>query len=690
MALVNIGDFKFGMDRRRKRPVGTPGSLWTLKNAHITRGGDIERMKKWADYANLPAGTFGLEAVFGQLTVFGSEDLASSMPLPIQYQRLQPPAGSTGVSMVGILDSTVFDNKIYAIARFSDGSIHHYYNGVLVADWETIANGAVEPAWVVFELGLLVDNADAVEVVTSGKVLRLTSVTPGVPFTVAATGASAKVTTRVANVVGVSAQNATATIRCVTGPGTVPRVTGPGGVRLGVNVYLNSCMIGGIEHVITPILWRGTTDDMARQLAVAINARTGFSGYRADANGDVVTVTEVNGKGASVNGQNITLLYDTPLAFTTTPFVNGVTATNPVAQITDVVFEGAIDASTVLKATVNGTTYTVKGQASLMGTSCYSYKQRLWCTAGTMLRYSKLNDPSNWSDETAGFISMPNSGDGAERLVCMARYNDQVAVFSTNQIRMWHLDVDPLKNASAQTLANTGTVAPRGVVQYGDMDVFYLATQGIRSVKARTAVTTAAVNDVGTAIDTWLHELERNSYRAEIAGAVGILDPLDGRYMLAMGDTIIVLSLFPGSKISAWSYYEPGFHVTAFTTMGGRLFVRSATTVYLYGGLSGVEYPDDDEHPVEVETPYMTASDPGKFKFWNSFMVSCENEWDVRVYLDPNDPNAYVWAGRVEGYTYEEMASPLEGGSNAAALRMVCTRGGYASFSACGMDFGTR
>lgn len=46
MSYLAISDFKFGMDRRRKRISGVPGTLWTLKNAHISRGGDIERAKK--------------------------------------------------------------------------------------------------------------------------------------------------------------------------------------------------------------------------------------------------------------------------------------------------------------------------------------------------------------------------------------------------------------------------------------------------------------------------------------------------------------------------------------------------------------------------------------------------------------------------------------------------------------------
>src|SRR3546814_10705493 len=55
-----IEDFKLGLDRRRSRETGVPGSPWTLVNAHITRGGEIERMKKPVPAYTLPSGTFGM------------------------------------------------------------------------------------------------------------------------------------------------------------------------------------------------------------------------------------------------------------------------------------------------------------------------------------------------------------------------------------------------------------------------------------------------------------------------------------------------------------------------------------------------------------------------------------------------------------------------------------------------------
>jgi hypothetical protein len=68
------------MDRRRQRVAGTAGTLWSLQNGVISRGGDIERAKKFVSTYTLPAGTFGMAKVRQQLYVFGSADLVASMP----------------------------------------------------------------------------------------------------------------------------------------------------------------------------------------------------------------------------------------------------------------------------------------------------------------------------------------------------------------------------------------------------------------------------------------------------------------------------------------------------------------------------------------------------------------------------------------------------------------------------------
>lgn len=131
-----VNDFRLGVDRRRKRVSGPPGSLWTLINGHLTRGGDIEKRKKFVSKYEVPANTFGFRKTATTGYVFGSDDPATvTVPSGVTYQQLVSP-NSSSPSMTELNDVTLFDGKIYAVATFSDGNTHHFYDGEWVTAWD--------------------------------------------------------------------------------------------------------------------------------------------------------------------------------------------------------------------------------------------------------------------------------------------------------------------------------------------------------------------------------------------------------------------------------------------------------------------------------------------------------------------------------------------------------------------------
>src|SRR6185437_9638471 len=73
-----------------------------LQNAHITRGGDIQRCKSFVPTYTLPTGCFGLVAVGSSLFTFGSES-PPTMPPGVVYQQL---VGSVQTAASGTLTFT--------------------------------------------------------------------------------------------------------------------------------------------------------------------------------------------------------------------------------------------------------------------------------------------------------------------------------------------------------------------------------------------------------------------------------------------------------------------------------------------------------------------------------------------------------------------------------------------------------
>ena len=129
MPYILVEDFKGGLDTRRTNVTSVPGSLVTLKNAHLTRGGEIEKRKAFVQLATLPVDgsnnpvTKGLAAAGGQIYVFGSAastdvTFATGTPTNINYVQLKHPENEARFTVTGGTDgvSTVSNITVQATA----------------------------------------------------------------------------------------------------------------------------------------------------------------------------------------------------------------------------------------------------------------------------------------------------------------------------------------------------------------------------------------------------------------------------------------------------------------------------------------------------------------------------------------------------------------------------------------------
>src|SRR3546814_14475403 len=91
--------------------------------------------------------------------------------------------------MAEVLDVEVFDGKLYVIAEFTDGTIHHFYGGALVAAWN---DGVVRAAMAGLEamatqLAGFVNTDSALSASAAGQVVTITGPADAPLFTVTAT-----------------------------------------------------------------------------------------------------------------------------------------------------------------------------------------------------------------------------------------------------------------------------------------------------------------------------------------------------------------------------------------------------------------------------------------------------------------------------------------------------------------------
>lgn len=676
MAYLNVKDFKQGMDRRRPKSAGIPGALWDAKNVHITRGGDVENAKKWVSLYSV-ANTFGMAVAAGQLYVFGS-GAAPALTAEVLYQRLQ--FGSA--NLVSMLDSKPFNGKLYNIAKFDDGNICHFYDGSRVTAWDGLADGAASFSTLADYLADLINNEAAVEASAAASTVIIKSRTPGTAFTISQStldgggnnDQTITLTQTQANVAAQSEIRATATI-------TVTGGTASPGVNRIVSVTINA-----VEIMTNDVDWITSNSQTANNLAGDINLNTQTHGYSAAAVGAVVTVTAAAGTGATPNGYDVAINNQGDVTTTNSfEMAGGQTAIAAVAQVYTAVFGGTFQALDKFTLTINGTAYYATGRASATGTFAYPRDKRIFCPAGPIVRYCKLNDPTNWTDASpssgAGFIAVSNDSEGYERVVGMAPYDTQTAILGRQMINLYQLGTDASLFGFVRSLDNTGCRSARATKAYGNLEVLYLDDSGIRSLRARQGTDTPYAADIGSAVDDFIQEQMRGIALDKIARAVSVVEPVDGRYFMAMGTRVYVLSLYPSNKITAWTYYEPGFEVTDFARTKNRLYARAGNTIYLYGGLDGQTWPSDNEITCVVETPFVSGDTPATKKERNGMDFDVTNEWVVTVATDPNRPNNFDTYGTVSKVTGGMPHINAPGDQASWSTKFVCTKGGRATIS---------
>jgi hypothetical protein len=569
-------DFRLGVDRRRRRIAGPPGSMWECINAHLTRGGDIEKRKKYVSKWTLPSNAFGLKVVAGVGYVFGS-DAAVSVPTGVTYQRLVSPSPLVPY-MTALNDVALFNGKIYAVATFSDGNTHHFYDGDYVPAWD---DGVVRS--------------------------YTTSLT--------------EISTRIAALINANAdEKATATVS-----GTIITLTGKTN-----NVAL--LVSAGAENVA------GGTDDQTASVVISQ------------------------------------------------------AATSILPEITTVTLDGILEAGDRYSVKLDTNEYGAGDNPATVATRLITFSSKLYAYVGSKAYFCSVGDCLKWRANVlgAGFLNFSTAEGGSLTILGAARYQAGLAFFADDTIQTWNIDPDPALNALDRTLMNTGTVAGRSPVTYGNNDSFYLSRSGLRSLQARANSGTTApfVSDSGNAIDTLLIDRMREIGATATAAALGAIELVDGRYMLTLGDRVYVLSYFPGSKINGWSWYEPGFSADWVSVDTGKMYIRSGNTVYLYGGDDGNTYDADDSdmYPVTIGLPFLAGKRVADDKKIASYEVSATNTWLVEALVDSRNEGIKVTLGSITQDTIPGQTHPAAVDGSAFAMKFTCREPGAASLSAFAID----
>ncbi len=787
MPYIHIRDFRIGMDRTRDVLNSAAGSLWTLKNGHITRGGDIERAKKFVPVFQVP-GTVGYAAVNGEHYVFASQPVA--VPAGVRLQVLAHPTGAT---LQKILDVEPRDGRLYVVAQYADGTVHHFFDKKRVTDWDdpAIAGSYLSMADVVARLATLIDAESDYTASSAGNEITITGPSnvffpysgavedvsgngdqniafavvqeAGAPLPEALASAKFSVVSGVKGTNGAPAKSSVVFYAPTSGAstpytvsqivvggdglmnapetGNVPPDTrvdiaagvaaqvnaGPGGYFAeatsgrckltapiagsalnGVTPYVDieastvtlatvpfaggvdpknrvtSINVNSVDILGAPVPFGDSPAATASAIVAQINANTSTPNYTAVAvNGDV-TVTAVAGSGATPNGFSIIPVTEGAFVINAPDaFAGGVDAGTLTGRTIRATLTGTFDARDRYTITLDDRDFTMAIEETGIGLTAFLYKSKIHTTGLSILRYSSIDNPRDFKDQSrgAGFLNISNNRRGDSNLAAIAEFQEFAAIFSGEDIKIYALNEDDDLNNYVGSVENTGTFAPNSVVSFGNSDVFYLDYPGIRSLRARSLTNAAFTEDVGTPIDPFVREWIATLSADAARDALGFIEPEDGRYWLSVGNRIFVFTYFPSKKISAWSYYEPGFTPVAFGKVRERVFARGANTIYAYGGLDGLQYPAFDETPIEIRLPFMDADAPATEKKFSRLHFGATNRWVFDAAYDPRNPEFFDHVGTADGSTFSTGDIPFEHMGVGAALRFTCSEAGAATLS---------
>jgi hypothetical protein len=685
VATILIKELKGGLDTRRMPETTSGGVLIEATDGHLTRGGEFETRAAFVPVYELPAGaTQGLAANLAGLVVFGDET-TPVLPLGVSYQQYEHP---TGQELVRVPSYDLYTGKIYGVVEFADGSIYHYYDGVRVEDWYDgrarapfrVVGGGVYAAVSATGSGEITGGTvglgnEVTSIVIDGVSLFSTPVAhTGNNATTAAAVASAingfvsvpdytatsnGQTVVITAVTPGSSINGKAIVAVVGGDVTVGNATNMAGGQNAGTSRLTGLTVDGVPIIAAPVSWATSHPATAAAIAAAINSFTSSPDYTATSVDDQVNIIAT--AGVSANGRVI--------AFTTD---NGLLVTP-----TELALSGGLDAEN---------TYGPGLFVKTVGSKMYS-------TSQSNMHFSGIQQPTQWTTDVvgAGFIDMSSQASGSEMLTALARYNNQLAVFAPRIVQMWYVDPDESNNRQTQTLNNTGTAHPRSVTQFGDSDVFYLSESGLRSLRARDSSNSAATTDIGVPVDTLITQTIRGLTDTQKAAVTGLIEPLDGRFWLTTGTSIFVFSYFAGSSISAWSLYKPTDSETGdpidieyAVVFDRKVYVRSGDTIYAYGGMTD-ELTYDNTKAI-AQLPYLDADTPTQRKTLEGFDAAVQGAWEVRMAMDPVEPDANDKIAIIDRTTYSLQRVPAQGVSTHFSLIMT-SQGGYARFGAAALHF---
>lgn len=127
---------------------------------------------------------------------------------------------------------------------------------------------------------------------------------------------------------------------------------------------------------------------------------------------------------------------------------------------------------------------------------------KIFAVAGDVVRFCTTVDPLDWTTPNdAGYLATGLHQYGNNEALVLGIYRGNLCVWSSSTFQMWQVDPDPANMALLDQMEGIGSTYPDAAQPVGE-ELFFMASQGVRSVGIAAASDNLETGDIGKPVDS--------------------------------------------------------------------------------------------------------------------------------------------------------------------------------------------
>lgn len=305
------------------------------------------------------------------------------------------------------------------------------------------------------------------------------------------------------------------------------------------------------------------------------------------------------------------------------------------------------------------------------GASVTKAASRLFSTGDDVVRYCAAGAARDWTTSSdAGFLGVSLQQDTTSDPTAVGTFEDALVVAFADGSQIWDVAVDPSANAIRKRMDGVGTKHPASMASFY-RDLVFASPFGARSMSVQENVERIDETDVGVPIDPLVIEAQATHEAGSVLPVFGVWLQQLGQYWLiyqdGTGSRVFAYSFSRSSKLAAWSEYTFPIVITGACSVGGKVYVRSAYSLY---ELDATQYTDDGAAiDVDVQMAFQDAKLPGVSKMFTGADFVFSGTATVSYLYDPSDVTKETVPQTVTGDSRAGTIVPVEVTAAAIAPR---------------------